>query len=95
MNCGHGSDDPVQFNHLVRGQFLEGILECREGKGRFGIQPVEGFFFGLPFVIPNQVADVFADVLVRAPPPTLVETRSLEACGNRGRLTWNPPSNMY
>src|SRR5690554_6729574 len=56
---------PVPRDDLGRRQRLVTLLGRGEGTGQFGLQPVKAFLLGPFLVAPDQVADIFADVLIR------------------------------
>src|SRR6056297_1372770 len=61
---GTGSG-PVSRDHFGRRQRPVRLLWCCERMGQFSLQPGEGLCLEPLFVTPDQVADIFADVLVR------------------------------
>jgi hypothetical protein len=70
---------PVPGDHLGSGQRAIAFLRSSEGACQFSLQPVECFRLGPFLVAPDQVADVFADVLVGPVLPNFDATNSLSA----------------
>src|SRR6056297_923416 len=62
--AGIGSG-PVSRDHFGRRQRPVRLLWRCERMGQFSLQPVESLGLGPFLVTPDQIADVFADVLVR------------------------------
>src|SRR5690554_827394 len=57
---------PVPGDNLGGRQGRIAFLGCCEGMGQLRLQPVESLLFCPLFVTPDQVPDIFADVLVGA-----------------------------
>lgn len=59
------SPSPVLGDHFGGRQRAIIFLRCREGACKFSPQPIERFLLCTFFFAPDQLADVFSDVLVR------------------------------
>jgi hypothetical protein len=57
---------PVVGDDVGGDEPLVAVVRCREGEGQSGLQAVESFTLDLFLIAPDQVADIFADILVSA-----------------------------